>query len=314
MEEPSMSVNEHELIVVGGGPAGLSASLTTRYYKTDVLVIEAGSAGGALVNAYPWKKVDNYLGFKGMTGLSAAKAMVEHVKAEGVKINENETVTDIRRDDLGINVETTKGRYKAKAAILTVGLGMPRRLGVPGENLENVVYCLPDPAAFKGKKVIVVGGGDSALECAIELKNSKAETKIVHRRDTFRATEKNVVCLNESCVEVCWNTEVKEIIGKHKVEKVKLFNNKDNSETEEKADAILLSLGTVPNTEFLAKIGVKLDEKNNVIVDGQMKTSVQGIFAAGDVVGRWVRIPEAVGEGGLAGLNAFKYIKNPYWK
>ena len=304
---------EYELIVVGGGPAGLSAAVTAAYYKLKVLVVESASAGGALINQYPWKKVDNYIGFYGKKGAEVAELMADHARKEGVEIRENETATDVRREGEWINVRTTRGAYKAKAVVLACGLGSPRKLGVEGEGLEGVCFCLPEPSRYKGRKVLVVGGGDTAVECAVELKRKGADVTIVHRRDAFRATDKNVACVGEECVNVLWNTEVKKLEGKGKVEKAALFNNKDNTESVWKVDAVLFSLGTAANTEFLQRNGVKLNEKNSVVVDANMRTNLQGVFAAGDVVGRWARIPEAVGEGGLAGLNAFKYVKNPYW-
>ena len=308
-----MDAKEREIIVVGAGPAGLSAALTIAYYKADVLVLEAASAGGALINAYPWKRVDNYLGFSGKNGLEVTEEMVRHVRAEGVEIRENEPVLDIKKEGSAIRVQTNRESYSAKAVILAIGLGMPRKLGVKGEDLEGVVYCLPDPNAYQGKRILVVGGGDTALECAAELQKNHAQAMIAHRRDSFRATKKNILCLEEACVRVLWNTQVSEIIGVGKVETVALKNNRDGIETIEDFDNVLIAAGTAPNTDFLGRIGVKTSE-NKVLVDPDMRTNIEGVFAAGDVVGKWVRIPQAIGEGGLAGLNAFKYVKNPYWK
>lgn len=304
---------DYEVIVVGAGPAGLSAAITTAYYKLKTLVIDSGAAGGALISQYPWKKVDNYLGIYGKNGLECAELMAEHAKGEGVEMKETETVTGVKKLKEGLKVTTNKGEYTANAVVLAVGLGSPRKLNVEGEDLGNVCYCLPDPSAHKGSKVLVVGGGDTAVECAVELKRCGADVTIVHRRDKFRATEKNIACIGDECVNVLYNTEVKKVVGDGKVEKVSLYNNKDDSETVWEVETILFSLGTVANTEFLQGLGIKLDDKNNVVVDSDLRTNIEGVFAAGDVVGKWIRIPQAVGEGGLAGLNAFKYVKNPYW-
>jgi len=304
---------DYEVIIVGGGPAGLSAAITTAYYKLKTLVIESASAGGALINQYPWKKVDNYLGVVNKSGAEVAKMMVDHAIAEGVDILENETVTNIKKTGKEIKVTTSKGEYGCKATILAVGLGSPRKLGVTGEGLQGVKYCLPDPKRYEKKKIIVVGGGDTAVECAVELKRNGADVTVVHRRDAFRATEKNVACVKNECVNVLWNTQVHDIDGDGKVEKVTLLNNKSNTTTEWEVNSVLFSLGTVANTEFLEKIGVKLNEQEKIETDSDMRTNVKGVFAAGDIVGKWIRIPQAIGEGGLAGLNAFKYVKNPYW-
>ncbi|MCK5342297.1 MAG: NAD(P)/FAD-dependent oxidoreductase, partial [Candidatus Heimdallarchaeota archaeon] len=183
---------DYELIIVGGGPAGLSAALTAAYFKLKTVIIESASAGGALINQYPWKKVDNYLGFFNLTGAEVAKEMVDHVKTEGVEIKENEMITDrLNGDDSQITVRTTKGEYKCNALILAIGLGVPRKLDVPGVTLDGVIYSLPEPEKYKGKNALVIGGGDTAVELAMALSSSGADTTIIHRRDVFRASEEN---------------------------------------------------------------------------------------------------------------------------
>ena len=302
----------YELVVVGGGPAGLSAALTAAYFKLKTVVIESASAGGALMNQYPWKEVDNHLGFYNMKGAEVAKGMIDHVKAEGVEIRENETVTDINRGDSDILVSTSKGEHKCKALVMAIGLGVPRKLDVPGVTLNGVIYSLPDPDEYNGRKALVIGGGDSAVEIAMAFANAGAESTIIHRRDVFRASEENTREIVESDVNILWNTELKEIVGDTLVEGAVLVNNQTEETLTHEFDTVLFSLGTVPNTDFLEKIGVETD-KNRIVIDGNARTNIEGIFAAGDIVGKWIRIPQAIGEGGYAGISAFKYIKNPYW-
>ncbi|MFN3527942.1 MAG: NAD(P)/FAD-dependent oxidoreductase, partial [Candidatus Altarchaeaceae archaeon] len=272
---------DYDLIIVGGGPSGLSAALTGACYKLKTLVIDAASAGGAPMNNYPWKIVDNTLGFRNMTGKQLAEIFVNHVKEEGVEIRENESVENIIRDEKNnkIIVETNKNRYTATAVIIAIGvLGKPRKLGVPGEDLKGVNYTLKDPNLYKDKKVLVVGGGDTAVEWAVGLDKAGANTTIVHRRDTFRANEKNQKDIKESRVRILFNTEVKEILGKEKVEKVVLINNKTNETTTENFDEIFLALGNVPQSDFLEKIGVKTDEnKKKILVDNEMRTNIKGV-------------------------------------
>ncbi|MDD5111275.1 MAG: FAD-dependent oxidoreductase [Candidatus Altiarchaeota archaeon] len=299
---------DYELIIVGAGPAGLSAALSAAYYKLKTVVFESASAGGSPINSYPWKKVDEFLGHKNILGHEVARSMVEHVLAEGASIRENEAVEDVKRKEGMLEVTTKNGAYACKAVILAIGLGVPRKLGIQGEGLQGVIYSLPKPSDYRGKRVVVVGGGDTALENALALRENGATVCLVHRGDKFRAKDTTVKKIAESGISCSMNTEVEAIAGSRTVEKLML---KDGSEL--KADCALLSLGTVPNKDFLERAGVKLSEKNNIIVDQQMRTSIQGIFAAGDVTGRWIRIPNAIGEGGFAGLNAFKYVKNPYW-
>lgn len=304
---------DYDLVVVGGGPAGLAASLSASYLKLKTVVVESGQAGGALVNKYPWKTVAEYLGFNKMTGAEVAKKMVDHVLAEGVVVRENETASDVKREDAGLLVLTDKGSYPCKAVVLAIGLGLPQKLGVPGEGLKNVLFCLSDPQVCRGKRVLVVGGGNTAVECALKLDGIASQTTIAHRRDSFRASEDNVGELKKGGVEVLFNTEIKEILGSGKVEGVRMVDLKSSREFTWSFDYVLLSLGAVSNQDFLGKIGVKLDEQNNVVVDRDSRTSIEGVFAAGDVVGRWRRIPEAVGSGSYAGFSSYKYIKQPYW-
>ncbi len=309
--------NEYELIVVGGGPAGLSAALTGACYKLKTLVIDSASAGGALMNNYPWKIVDNTLGFRNMKGMEVARAMVDHLRGEGVEIMENCLATDLKRASDGtITVETSSGKYTAKAVVIAIGiLGTPLKLNIPGENLKNVFFTLTDPDAYKGKKTLVIGGGDTAVEWAVALDKGRADSSIIHRKDVFRANEKNQKDIGESGVNVMFFTEIKEVVGKNgRVKAARLLNNQANKETAADFDYVFFGLGSVASTGFLEKIGVKTDEaKRKIIVDTNMRTSIEGVFAAGDITGRWVKIPEAIGEGGFAGLNAFKYVKNPYW-
>ncbi len=306
-------MKEYELIIIGAGPAGLSAALNASYLKMNFLVFEANVPGGIPASTYPWKHVDNYLGFKNLTGREAAKKMIEHAESEGVKIKK-ERVTEIKKYRNKLKVVTNKNMYLTSSVILAAGSGEAcRRLGIKGEDLPQVKYVLTEPKKYKDKKVLVVGGGDTALEYAATLKKAKSDVTIVHRKNDFRATRENKEKVVKSKIEVLWNTEVKEILGKKNVEKVRLFNNKTNAEQLLDADYAFMCLGVVPNTDFLKKTGLKLDKSNNVVVDSNLMTGVKGVFAAGDVTGKLRRIPEAIGEGALATFSAFKYIKNPYW-
>ncbi len=309
---------DYDLIVVGGGPAGLSAALTAVCYKLKTLVIDAASAGGAPMNNFPWKIVDNTLGFRNMTGKQVADIFIGHIKEEGVEIKENESIENITRDDADdeILVETNKNKYTAKAVVIAIGvLGKPRKANVQGENLNGVNYTLTDPNLYANKKILVAGGGDTAVEWAVGLAQAGAETTIMHRKDVFRANEKNQNDISQSKVKILWNTETKEILGENnRVKKVMFANNQTNETKTEDFDEIFLALGNVPHSDFIEKIKVKTDErKMKILVDETMRTSIKGIFAAGDITQKWLKIPEAIGEGGYAGICAYKYIKNPYW-
>jgi len=305
----------YDVIIVGAGPAGLSAALTACYLKLKHLVLEAGESGGALTHLYPWKEVDSFLGFYNMTGKEVAEKMVEHVKKEGSLIKEGEEVISITKNekDHTFNVKTEKDIYKTKTVLFAGGTsGTPRRLEIPGEHNPCVHYCVREYEKYKGKKVLVVGGGDAALETALFLDKVGANVTLIHRKEEFRATLKNQEEIKKSKVNVILNTELKEIFGKENIEKVKLVNNKTNEEQFMHFDYVIICIGSVFSFDSIKDLGVKI-EGEKIIVDDEMKTNVEGFYAAGDVTGRLKRIPEAIGEGHLAIYSIFKYLKKPYW-
>lgn len=303
----------YDLIIIGCGPAGLSAALTACYLKLKHIVLEANIAGGAPIQAYPWKMVDSFLGFKDAKGSKVAKIMVEHVKKEGSEIKEGEEVKEIRKNKGVFEVLTEKSVYKARCVLIATGtIGTPRKLGIKGEANVHVHYSIRDPSEFKGKTVIVVGGGDSAVEAALALKGCGADVTLIHRRDELRASEKNKEEIKRSGIEILWNTELKEVIGDDKIEKVLLYNNKSGAVSQKKVSDVFIFIGSVLNTDFIKNLGIKMEE-NKVLVDRDMKTSVDGVYAAGDITGILKRIPEAIGEGHLAVYSIFKYLRQPYW-
>ncbi len=306
----------YDLIIVGAGPAGLSASLTACYLKLKHIVLEASIAGGALRRRYPYKKVDSVLGFKGAKGKEVAERFVGHVKSEGGLIIENEEVKDIKKDGGKkiFEVITGKSKYKTKTVLITIGItGCPRKLGIPGEDTSTCVdYCLINPTDYQGKKVLVIGGGDSALEAAVMLDGVCNKVYIAHRKDKFRATEKNQERLKESNIEVLWNTELKEIEETEDKKRVTLFNNKTNEETSLQVGHVFIFCGSALKVEFLKNLGLEI-EKNRLKVKDDMSTEIEGLYAAGDITGRLRRIPQAIGEGHLAVYSIYKYLKKPYW-
>lgn len=301
----------YDLIIVGGGPAGLSAALTACYLRLKHIVLEADQAGGVLIRTYPWKEVDSFIGFYELSGQEVAERMVNHVKREGAVIKEGEKVTEIKNNGKKrvFTVKTGKGKYETKTVLFASGTsGTPRKLGIPGENNPNVHYSVADPDEYKGKNVLIVGGGDTALECALVLGRSEAKVYLAHRRDQFRAMEKTQEEVKHSKIKILFNTELREISGK----KAKIINNKTKQESTLDADNVIICIGSVFSLDFLKPIGVKIQEEK-IPVDEGMKTNIEGFYAAGDITGRLKRIPEAIGEGHLAVYSIFKYLKKPYW-
>ena len=253
-------VMTYDLIIVGAGPAGLSAALTACYMRLNHLVLEAGEAGGVPVHVYPWKEVDSFIGFFGVSGKGVAERMTSHVRKEGAVIHEGERMTGIKRDEKKrtFKVTTDKGVYETKAVLFASGTsGTPKKLGIPGEDNPNIQYSIADPEHYRGKNVLVVGGGDTALESALILDKSGAKVWLAHRKGEFRAMNKTQEEIKRSSVKVLFDTEVKEIIGK---EKVKVLSNKTGKEIVLGVDNIVVCIGSIFSLDFLKGLGVKTEE------------------------------------------------------
>ncbi|MCD6402973.1 MAG: NAD(P)/FAD-dependent oxidoreductase [Candidatus Aenigmarchaeota archaeon] len=302
----------YDIVIIGAGPAGLSAAVNTSFLKLTSVVIDDTQAGGALIQAYPWKKVD-YFGFYEVSGKELAEIFVEHARKNGVEIIEGEEALDIKKLDEGFEVITTKNSYKGKTVVLATGIiGTPRHLNVKGEDLEGIYYYLKDPEGYRGKKVLVVGGGDSAVENATALSLNGAEVYVAHRRDEFRAMVKNQERLFKTNAKIFWNTEVKEFVGNKKVEEVILFNNKTGEEFELEVDNVFIFIGSVLKKEFFQRLGIEM-EGNFVKVNKDFMTNIPGVFAIGDITPGIKRISKAVYEGEAVAFSIFKFLKNPYW-
>ena len=306
----------YDLVIIGAGPAGLSAALTASYLKLKHVVIEANLGGGALIQGYPWKKVDSFLGYPNKTGQEMSDIMMDHVQKEGSEVREKEPIEKIERNEKTktFAVHTPKKEYETKSILIATGIaGTPRKLGIKGEDHKKVHYSIKNPALYEGHKILVVGGGDSAVEAAFALSKAKADVSIAHRKDVFRCTEKNSACMNMTDAILLFNTELTEIkTDAENIVSVTLLDNINNKTKNDRFDDIFIFAGSVINIDHLKGLDIKM-EGNKVIVDSQMKTSIDGIYAAGDITGKLMRIPEAIGEGHLAVYSIFKYLRNPYW-
>lgn len=305
----------YDLVIIGAGPAGLSAALTASYLRLKHVVLEAGEAGGTLLHTYPWKEVSSFLGFFEMNGQEVAEKMVEHVKKEGSEIRERENVEEITKSGKThtFKIKTDKKTYETKTVLLTIGTsGVPRTLGISGEGNKNVHYCVADPDDYRRKKVLVVGGGDTALETALSLCDAGAHVYLAHRKDQFRGMEKVQEKVKCSKVKILYNTELGGVKGKGKIKEVEFLNNKTNKTSSLKVDNVVICIGSVFGLDFIKKLGVKV-KGETIPANGNMETNVEGFYVAGDVTGRLKRIPEAIGEGHMAVYSIFKYLRKPYW-
>lgn len=311
---------QYDVIIVGSGPAGLSSATFTSIRKLKTLVLEAASkAGGKPVNTYGAKIVDDFIGFpEGVKGKEVGEALLRQAEKFGAEIKCNSKVSKVSIKNSNKLVETEEGEtYRAKAVIIATGSHSKNFVGgIEGERKfrkKGVSYELQAPSDMENKIIIVVGGGATAVETALMLKDIAKEVHIVHRRDYFRADEMLVEKLNKSNLNIIYNSQVVKIEGDNFVKKVTLYNNKTKNETEMRADQVIFCIGAIPASEILKNLNVEVDQKGVIIADCDQKTSVEGIFAAGDVAGGAMRISVAIGEGVKAAMSAYKYIRQPYW-
>lgn len=307
-------MEDWDLVIVGGGPAGLTAGIYAGRSGLKSLIVEEKIVGGQ-VAVSPW--IENYPGFESITGVELVEKMAEHCRKFGAQINEVEKAYSVTFNHQEILVKTDKTTYTSKTLIVATGTHH-RLLNVPGESKyqgRGVSFCaLCDGAFFKGKKVIVVGGGNSAAASARYLANIAANVKLVHRRNQLRAEKASMEALKRLKVEFLWDSEVSEIKGNGVVQGVTLKNNKTMEVREVSVDGVFVQIGEVPNTQLAKDAGVELDEKGYVIVDVRQRTNIPGVFAAGDVTNRSVKqIGTAVGEAIIAATEAFGYAKRPYF-
>lgn len=302
-----------DLIIIGGGPAGLSAALYAARFSLKALLV-AESIGGTLNEA---GIVDDYIGIPDIPGPELAKRFESHVMKYDVSVVVDRVV-GVQR--VGKHFEVTlrnSGTYRCTSIIIAVG-SLRRSLGVPGEERlkgRGVTYCAPcDAPMFKDKEVAVVGGGNSALQGALLTASYASKVYLIHRRDSFRTFPAYVDLVRRNPrIELLLNSVVTEIGGTDRVEWVRVRNVVSGETTEVKVSGVIVEIGSEPPREFLKSIGLELDEHGYVIVRPGQKTNVEGIFAAGDCTGgpykkKFDQIATAVAEGAIAAYSAYEYL------
>ena len=305
-----------ELIIIGAGAAGLAAGIYGARSGLKTMIIEEKMAGGTTSDA---PVVENYPGFSQINGGELAEKMTLHCRKTGVTIHELETVTGLELQGDRKIVKTSKAAYEANALIIATGSHY-REIGVVGEKEfrgRGVSYCgVCDGPLFKGKRVLVVGGGNSAAITTLYLSGIVAEVKVAHRREAFRAEEAYVKDIaSKKNVQVFWNTEVREIKGEKLVNKVVLFNNKAGETKELAVDAVFVQVGEAPNSQIAQESGVEVNEHGYVKIDMFQRTNIPGVYAAGDVTNHPVKqVGTAVGQGITAALEAYGYVRRPYYR
>ena len=298
-----------DLIIIGAGPAGLSCAIYSGRARISTLILEKMMAGGQTVLN---DVIENYPGFpEGVPGFELAQKMADHARRFGAR-TEIAEVSGIDFTPPPMRLQTNAGEYLARSLLLSMGT-RPRRLGVPGEKefyTKGLSYCATcDGPLFAGKQLMVVGGGDAAIEEALFLAGLAAKVTVVHRRDQLRAQR----ILQERAfahdrIEFLWRSLVTRVIGDGAVRAVQVRDVSTGEEEEVPIDGIFIAIGTVPQTDFLPP-EIQRDEGGFIVAGPDMQTSVEGVFAAGDLrAGSYRQITCAVGDGTLAYRGIFDHL------
>ncbi len=307
---------EKDVVIIGGGPAGLTSALYTSRGLLDTLLIEKAIIGGQIALS-EW--IENYPGFpKGVSTAELAENMKKQVEGFNTQIMMDE-VTDMEQKDKKFLVKTWGEEIKTKGIIFATGAS-PRKLGIPGEQKftgRGISYCATcDGPFFKDMPVLVVGGGDTAIEEAIYLTKHASKVYVMHRRDKLRANKTiQERARKQEKIEFIYNGLPQEIVGDQKVSKM-IYKDKITEEIRElEVNGIFIFVGTTPNTEFIknSKLDIALDSRGYIEVDKNLKTNIDSVYAAGDVIRKSLyQVSTAVGDGASAAFNLQKYIEENY--
>ena len=295
----------YDIIIIGAGPAGLTAAIYARRANKKVLVLEAKSYGGQIINA---NNVENYPGFVSISGIDLATNMYNQAKELGAEIK-FETAIHIDKDK---KVTTNKDTYEAKAIILATG-AENRKLNIPDEEDyvgKGISYCATcDGNFFKNKIVAVVGGGNTALEDAIYLSNIAKKVYLIHRRDNFRGEARYLSEIKKKDnIELILNSNVTRLVGKNILEKI-IVTDKDNNTNEIEINGLFIAVGQSPKNEIFANI-IKINDYGYIESDDGVHTNIEGIYVAGDNRVKVLRqLTTAVSDGSIAATTAIKEMR-----
>lgn len=309
----SSEMNNHfDVIVIGGGAAGLTVGIYLSRAKLSTLILNEGTVGGQMVLTH---EIANYPGIESISGYQLARNMRAQAQKFGCTIKSNLKITGL---ELGGEVKqiTVNGNdvYTSNAVIIATG-GKSRTIGVPGEEElkgKGISYCATcDGDFFQDKEIIVVGGGNSAIEEAVSLTKYASKVTIVHQFDQFQAFEHYVEeAKQNSKIDFIMESKIVEFIGEERLTGVKIQNVNSNEITEMAIDGVFIFIGYVPNTEKLNGL-LELNQWKEIIVDKNMATNVAGVFAAGDSIAkRYRQITTAVADGTIAALSAAEYVNS----
>jgi thioredoxin reductase (NADPH) len=302
---------DYELAVVGGGPAGVAAGIYAVRAGISTIVLEGGMIGGQIMVS-PW--IENYPGFENVSGMELAEIFKKHLN-KYIEPHELEPVNECVKEGDEFKLVTDKGTYNTKALIIATGARY-RHLGVPGEGKftgKGISYCATcDGFFFKDKKVAVVGGGNTAAVEALYLRNIGMDVSLVHRRNQLRAEKRYQKDIEDKGVRVIYDTVVCGFNGSQTLESIDLKDVNTEEHRTEEFDGAFVSIGLIPNTELAKNLGVEMDDRGYIIVDDFQRTSVKGVYAAGDITGGARQIVTSCAQGAQAALASTEVLGKQY--
>jgi thioredoxin reductase len=313
-ERPESRAAGYDLVVIGGGPGGLAAAMYGAMRGLSTVVFEAEACGGQLINLDPTKPVTNYPALPELASGDIARRLAEQAAAFGADLREWEPVEHVGRSDGGFTIRAGGRAATARTVVLALGLGRftPRRLGLADEQRfegRGLVYRLPPINEIRGRRAVVVGGGDSALDAALSLRTTIDHVTIVHRREAFSAYAFSQARLREADIELVTNGEVVELVGDDALEGIVVSLTGDAT-VELPADLLLVTIGQVPELRGVEDWGLGITG-TRLAVNAAMETETPGVFAAGDFAsyaGKVKMIATAAAEGSTAAASAERYL------
>jgi thioredoxin reductase (NADPH) len=305
-------LGDFDVIIIGAGPAGLSAGIYAARAGLECVILEKGVPGGQVITS---PLIENYPGFPEVPGMKLMDIMAEHAKRD-IEIREGEEVLRVRSGDK-FEISTTSGKYTTKAIILTTG-SSHRKLGVRGEEGmtgKGVSYCATcDGFFYKGKEVVVVGGGNTALTDALYLVSIGCKVTLIHRRDAFRADRHLQESVKQHGIPVMFDTVVEEIVEGEQVTGIKIRDLRTGVLKTKPVDGVFVAVGELPSSQLASELGLEMDAGGFVTVDRAFRTNIPFVYAAGDVSGGIRQIVAAVHGGAAAALSCFEDLMNPYYR
>lgn len=299
----------YDVIIIGSGPAGMTAGIFAARREMKTLII-GRELGGQLVWA---NEIENYPGFDTIKSFELINRIKNQTVNAGVEFKDDEVKKIEKTIDGNFLLYTSRETFEAKTVIISIGLS-PRRLAASGEVEfvgRGVSYCANcDGPFYKGKNVAIIGGGNSALDAAEFMSKIAKKVYLIHRNESFKAFDVLVSEVhNRENIEILFNTEIKNIIGSNKVEKIQLINNKNKEEKEIVLDGVFVEVGRIASTDLVDEF-VERNEKNQIKVNAKMETKTLGMYAAGDVTDcEFKQIPVAMGQATIAALSAYQYLQ-----